>query len=222
MRRHHTIFGHLTVWFFLVIFPTAAEAKVARITLKKLVDSSDLIVVACETNVEDGPAELNFGEEVRSPITVATARIVEILKGKAGPEVRYIASPTWTCDISKAKAGERVVLFLSKSKHAPFMFIAHSGRGRMPIRDVNGKQHATIWVGDVQLPRGVPTVPGPNPEYSFIRSVDVNELKGAVHRALGFDAMAIALGVMVALVAPIIVMLPLIPLKQTRRPANAA
>ena len=157
----------------------------ASTTLKELVNSSDLIVVARETKVEDGPADLNLGEEVRSPVKVATARIVEVWKGKAGPDVRYIASPTWTCDISEAKVGEQVVLFLSKSKRVPFMLIEHSGRGRMPIRDVNGKPHATIWVGDVQLPQGVATIPGPEPEYGFIRSVDVSELKGAVRRAPG-------------------------------------
>jgi hypothetical protein len=157
---------------------------VARITLKELIDSSDLIVVARETKVEDGPADLDLGKEVRSPIKVATARIVEVWKGKGGPEVRYIASPTWTCDISEAKVGEPVVLFLSKSKSVPFMFIKHSGRGRMSIRDVNGKRHATIWVIDIELPRGVKTIPGPEPEYRFIRSLVVDELKQAVRQVV--------------------------------------
>jgi hypothetical protein len=177
------ISGHLMVMFALVILPTSVDAKVERITLKKLIDNSDLIVVACETKVEDGPAKLNLGENVRSPIKVATARIVEVWKGKAGPEVRYIASPTWTCDISEAKVGEPVVLFLSKSKSVPFMLIAHSGRGRMPIRDVKGKRQATIWVIDIGLPRGVKTIPGPEPEYGFIRSVDFDDLKQSVRQA---------------------------------------
>jgi hypothetical protein len=162
------------------MFPAPARASVASITLKELVGRSDLIVVARETKVEDGPADLNLGEDVKSPIKVATARIVEVWKGKAGPDVRYIASPTWTCDISEAKVGESVVLFLSKSKSVPFMFIEHSGRGRMPIRDVNGRRHATIWVIDIELPRGVKTIPGPEPEYGFIRSVVVDDLKQAV------------------------------------------
>jgi hypothetical protein len=175
---------HLVVILTLSMLPASAGASVARITLKELVDDSDLIVVARETKIEDGPADLNLGKEVSSPIKVATARIVEVWKGKAGPDVRYIASPTWTCDISEAKVGEPVVLFLSKSKSVPFMRIEHSGRGRMPIRDVNGKRHATIWVIDIELPRGVKTIPGPESEYQFIRSVAVDDLKHAVRQVV--------------------------------------
>jgi hypothetical protein len=210
------ISGHLMIMLGLVILPTPAEAKVASITLKKLTESSDLIVVATETTVEDGPAGLNLGEETKSPIKVATARVVEVWKGKAGPDVRYIASPTWTCDISEAKVGERVVLFLSKSKGVPFMLIEHSGRGRMPIRDVNGKPHATVWVGDVQLPRGVATIPGPEPEYGFIRSVDLDDLKGAVRRDAGIGDTTKTVGVLVALVVPIIFVLRQTPRTRVR------
>ena len=185
MRRCHVISGHLAVVAALMVLTTSARASVASITLKELVDSSDLIVVASETKVEDGPADLKLGEGVGSPIKVATARVVEVWKGKAGPEIRYIASPTWICDISEAKVGERVVLFLRKSKSLPFLLIEHSGRGRMPIRDVNGKPHATIWVGDVRLPTGVTTIPGPEPENGFIRSVHVSDLRGAVRRDSG-------------------------------------
>jgi hypothetical protein len=206
MRRCRVISGHLAVMFALVIFPSSAGARVGSITLKELVDSSDLIVVACETKVEDGPADLNLGNAVRTPLEIATARIVEVWKGKAESDVRYIASPTWTCDISEAKVGERVVLFLSKSKRPPFMLIAHSGRGRMPIRDVNAKPHATVWVGDVELPEGITTIPGPEPKDAFIRSVDVSKLKGAVRRASGLGTTATAVGALVACVAPIVFM----------------
>jgi len=176
------IAGQLIVISALAILPTSAEARVAPITLKELVDSSDLIVVAYETKVEDRPGELKLGEEdvIRSPIKVATARILEVWKGKTGPDVHYIASPTWTCDISEARVGEQVVLFLSKSEGVPFMLIGHAGRGRMPIRDVEGKAFATIWTHDIRLPKGVMTIPGPETKYEFMRSVELSQLRWTV------------------------------------------
>jgi hypothetical protein len=153
---------------------------VGKITLKELVDGSDLIVLATETKVEDGPANLKLGEEVISPIKIATARVLEVWKGNTGHEVRYLASSTWICDISDAKVGERVVLFLMRPKDWPFMMIAHAGTGRMPIRDVEGKAFATIWTEVVRLPKGVMTIPGPATKYEFIRSVELSQLRWTV------------------------------------------
>jgi hypothetical protein len=51
-----------------------------------------------------------------------------------------------------------------------FWQVSWAGRGRMPIRTLNGTKYATLWIGDVRLPNGIPTVSGPEPEYSFIRS----------------------------------------------------
>ena len=87
---------------------------------------------------------------------VATA-VVETWKGSELREVRYYASPSWTCDTSFAKKGERVVLFLTKQKDSKLLRITHSGRGRMPMRDVKDKRHATIS-DDVILPDKTPTI----------------------------------------------------------------
>ena len=87
---------------------------------------------------------------------------------------------TWTCDISDAKKGEEVVLFLTRTKGGPGLEICHSGRGRMPLREVRGKTDATLWVFDVRLPEGTATIPGLEPEYSFIRSVELAKLKELV------------------------------------------
>jgi hypothetical protein len=47
----------------------------------------------------------------------------------------------------------------------------------MPVRYVDGEAYVTIWTDDVQLPRAVPTIDGPEKEYaSFIRSVRMNEV----------------------------------------------
>jgi hypothetical protein len=164
----------------LAIATSPLWARVGTVTLKELVDRSDLIVLATETKVEHGPTDFKIeGEVIPSP-QVATARVLEVWKGNADPEVRYLASPTWPCDISQAKVGERVVLFLMKPPDWPFWAIADSGRGRMPIRDVAGKAYATIYTGDVLLPKGITTIPGAKPKYEFIRSVELNRLKWSI------------------------------------------
>jgi hypothetical protein len=58
---------------------------------------------------------------------------------------------------------------------APFFQVAWSGRGQMPIREVHATKYLTLWVGDVVLPAYIPTISGPNREYSgFIRSAPLS------------------------------------------------
>jgi hypothetical protein len=175
MRNRLTFAGLLVIG--LAISTSPIWARVGTVTLKELVETSDLIVVATEMKVEDGPADFKIEEEIIPSPKVAIARVLDVWKGKAGPEVRYLASPAFPCDISDAKVGERVVLFLTKPKELPFWAIADWGRGRMPIRVVEGKSYATIHTGDVQLLKGVLTIPGPEPKYDFIRSVELGRLR---------------------------------------------
>lgn len=51
-----------------------------------------------------------------------------------------------------------------------FWQVSWAGRGRMPIRNLHGTKYATLWIDDVRLPAGIPTVSGPEHKYSFIRS----------------------------------------------------
>ncbi len=63
------------------------------------------------------------------------------------------------------------------NKKAPFMLIAWSGRGRMPLRKIGNVEYATLWTGDIQLPGHIQTIPGPETEYaSFIRSAKLTDL----------------------------------------------
>jgi hypothetical protein len=50
----------------------------------------------------------------------------------------------------------------------------------IPLRQLERKSYATIWSDDVQLLEGTATIPGPEPEYSFIRSVALSKLKELV------------------------------------------
>jgi hypothetical protein len=51
-----------------------------------------------------------------------------------------------------------------------FWQVSWAGRGQMPIRNIHGTKYATLWIGDVRLPDGIPTISSPESEYSFIRS----------------------------------------------------
>jgi hypothetical protein len=144
--------------------PLSGKASVAEITLRELIDMSDLIVVATVTKVEKGTTYPPPAEPHLPPPEIATARVLETWKGTHFQEVSFLASPTWTCDISDAKQGERVVLFLRSSKESRIYCVAHSGRGRMPLREVGSRTYATIWVHDVQLPRNTVTIPDPADE----------------------------------------------------------
>jgi hypothetical protein len=56
-----------------------------------------------------------------------------------------------------------------------FWQVSWAGRGQMPIRDLHGTKYVTLWVGDVRLPYGIPTVSGPERKYSsFIRSAPLS------------------------------------------------
>jgi hypothetical protein len=145
------------VSFVLLSLPLQVRAsKVADVTLNDLVAESHLIVVACVTKVEDGPAELQPAGDEFPPVKVATAEVLETWRGGKVREIRYIASPTRTCDLASAEKGERVVLFLKGWKNSPYS-IAWVGRGRMPIHDANDTRYATL-ADEVILPKGTRTI----------------------------------------------------------------
>jgi hypothetical protein len=159
---------------FITLFTAAqAFAKVASVQFTNLVANCELIVIAKV-------------ESVSSPLIgkkYAKARVTEVWKGAKADTVKFLASPSWTCDISQAKKGETVLLFLTKDGKARSYEIAHSGRGRLPIRTVEGKSYATFWP-DVILPKEVPTIDGPELESDFIRAVEVDILRELVQKAL--------------------------------------
>ena len=67
---------------------------------------------------------------------------------------------------------------------APFWLLSWSGRGKMPIRNVHGKQYATLWTADVRLPATISTISGPERKYSaFIRSAPLSQVLDFVRRS---------------------------------------
>ena len=152
---------------------TQAFAKVSPISLEQLVQNSDLVVVAKVESVSDRM----FGKRY------AKAKVTDVWKGTPSDRVEFLASSTWTCDTSKAKTGETALLFLTKGSQARAYAIAHSGRGRMPLRAVGGQSYAIFWT-DLRLPKDTPTIDGPEPQWNFIRSVETATLRVLVKEAL--------------------------------------
>ncbi len=144
-------------------------AKVASTTVEDLADRSELIVVAKV-------------EKVSKPLIgkrYAKATVTEVWKGDQAKSVEFLASPTWTCDISDAKKGETVVLFLVKSKESRSYQIAHSGRGRLVQRTINGKTCVDIW-GDVRFPKDTPVASGSDKDW--IRAIEISTLRELVKK----------------------------------------
>ena len=143
----------------------AVAAKVATVTLSELAQHAEFIgTVRVDRISRAFPL-------VRRPR--ATATILESWKGQAEGRVMFVAAPTWICDISDAVKGEETVVFIRDGS------LLHAGRGRMPVFTRDGRRLAAIWP-EVGLPAGVKTEEGPEPEYRFIRAVDVGGLRDAL------------------------------------------
>jgi hypothetical protein len=148
----------------VIAFPRA-EAMVGTISLEKLIADSDAIVVAQVIRLP-GPPRLS-GEE-----RYATAQVLTPLKGSLAGSFRFLASPSWICDISDAEEGEVVLLFLNRKDENSF-FIAQSGRGRMAVRRVAGKTYVTLSTATIKLPSDAPFIPGPDPKVTSEVSVEL-------------------------------------------------
>ena len=154
-----------------------AGAKVAPTSFVRLAESSDLIVLAKVDSVTGKPSD---------PGRRAKATVTEVWKGPKVATVEFHASSTWTCDITDAKPGETVLLFLSKGKGAGWVLNA-SGRGRMPLRTVDGKTYVTPFA-DVILPPGTPAIAAPpGSAGGFERAVELDAARDLVKAATGAE-----------------------------------
>lgn len=136
-------------------FQKAFGEAVGEVRIEDIASSCEDIVIATVTQVSDS-----------GTTRYATAEAQESLKGTLAGAFRFQAFPTWTCDISDARRGETVLLFLIRDpKHG--LVIAHSGRGRMPLHYFDSKRYATVRRSDVRLPKDASVLPGPDPQYEF-------------------------------------------------------
>jgi hypothetical protein len=127
-----------------LLFAVRACAMPLRYSLELLARTSDMIVVARVESIQ--------GSRVTGK-RWATARIREVWKGPKAETVRFLASrrrESWSVlisgcydpDITDAKKGEVVVLFLANEKNVGWV-VLNKGRGRLPLITRNGKEYLT-------------------------------------------------------------------------------
>ena len=150
----------------LALIARQAEAKVAPIEFRDMIEKADMIVIGTVDSV--GPVK---GEPSRAHL-----KIIEVLKGKSGEQIDVYVNKTWTCDASKATRGERILLFTAKDSRTGRYRIYRAGRGRMPIVTVNGTDYATLW-RDVLMPSSIRITDGSEPRSNPNRQVDLADLK---------------------------------------------
>jgi hypothetical protein len=126
---------------FLLIPASQAHAMVIPPRIGQLAEVGEMIVLAKVDSVR-GLAIFNNRR--------ATATVTEIWKGPKAETVEYRVSPTFACDISDASLGETVLLFLAKDEKGRWE-IVWAGRGRMPLRMIDGKEYLTHFA-DVIFP----------------------------------------------------------------------
>lgn len=154
---------------------STASARIGSTTIEELIANSDAIVVAKVTELL--PTSTRQGD-----LVYAAARVERSLKGSLTQSFLFTASASWVCDTSGAVKDETALFFLGRGDDGIY-YIRHAGRGRMPFRVIDGKTHVTLWK-EVHLPEDAPLVPGPDPRYSFIRSVGLDYIEGLVTRQL--------------------------------------
>lgn len=145
--------------------------KVMTIPIAMFAQESDMIIEATVTKIEGVE-----GARVASCTPTAT------WKGKPDEVVQFLASRTWTCDISTAVQGERVVLFL-KAGDSGQLSIYHSGRGRMLRREFEGREYESFY-GDISFPENSVTSFDELSRASYSCGVELSELKRLVAEAI--------------------------------------
>jgi len=182
----------------VVGFSNSLHARVAPIDFSTLVRKADVVVLGKVVSVE-----------TINGVKIARVKVLETYKGRRLDVLSFVAQPTWTSDISDALKGESALLLLhlyakqdlpaepalcspfsprsspeeleAGGAVRPVFLLVGSGRGRMPLRIIAGQRYVTLWVHDVRLPASIRTVAGPQPKFSYIRSVqfsDIVELMG--------------------------------------------
>ena len=174
----------------VLLLAAAVRAKVARTSLGEMARSADTIVIARVERVaaHDG-------------LSVARALPLEVLKGSVGDGSFYfIASPTWSCDMSAAVQGETALLLLDTATSdqfsrkgsrqpsvrvpvTPLYTLTHAGRGRLPQRMVNG-QAQLVLPFDVDVPRIAATPPGSGSERTSLRTAVIEVIRQELRSAL--------------------------------------
>lgn len=182
----------ITCFVLLALVAFRAEAKLAAFEFRRMIEEADTIVIGTVESVA-APKGKPSRKHVKpketpdadfGPPTTAHVKVTEVLKGAQADYVDVYVNKTWVCDISEAKKGEKILLFTDRDATTGHSLIYASGRGRMPIDTVEGKEYATFWP-EVRMPKSVKTTEGPEPRFVLlIRRADLNDLKAYIRQVL--------------------------------------
>ena len=128
----------IPVWLVAVAItlfaPKATFSRALMPTFEMLTRTASLIVVAQVENVTEN-----------GDVSIATARVIDVWKGRSAGSIQFRASKSWTCDVSTAIPGETVVLFLAGDDQTAVTAIAYSGVGRLPINTTESIQTVMLF-----------------------------------------------------------------------------
>jgi hypothetical protein len=164
----------------LVIFlASTACAMPLRYNLEGLIRVSDLIVVARVDSVRGSRV---IGKRW------ASATVREVWKGPETETIKFVASRRrepvpilitgcYDPDVTDAKPGELVLLFLTKEKNVGWVVMG-KGRGRFPVIARNDKECLT------DVPFGASKVDGTEKDWRFSREVELSTLRSYVVKTI--------------------------------------
>jgi hypothetical protein len=165
----------LTGWCLLTAFLlTTAGARVAPSSLDDLIADSDAIVIAKVTELL--PTSTSDRE-----LVYASATVEKTLKGSLRDSFLFRASSAGICDSSGAVKDETALFFLGRNSDGTF-YVKGSGRGRLPLSEIDGKFYVTFSNMEVPIPDSLPTIAGPEPKLSFIISVALEDMETMISR----------------------------------------
>ena len=165
------MFRGLIALGLLALLAAAPPVRVATIPFAELVRMSDIIVVGRVERVDEA-----------GTLRGALVSVDDILKGDVSDgRLAFLASPTWTCDVTTAVVNERALLFLHVETEAESMDatwdtdagvlardrtvlatslgvgrllrVSHSGRGRMVVHEGSDDEHVHVF-GDIKEAAG--------------------------------------------------------------------
>jgi len=153
---------------------TTASARIAPSTLDDLIAESDEIVVAKVT-------ELLPTSTSDRDLVYASASVEKTLKGTLRDSFLFRASPAGICDASGAVKDETALFFLARNGDGTF-YITGAGRGRLPLREVDGKTYVTFTNAGIIIPDSLKTIPGQDPKYAFVVSAALQDMETMINR----------------------------------------
>ena len=184
----------LTAVIAVILLRYPVNADVAPMTLERMIAASSIIVLGKVSRVAV------FNPSAEYPVKIAEVEVIETLKGPRNLKtVYYWASPGWACDVTTAHEGETdLFLFRPGTRFRDYpqslsaiipkikamtgnrelATIIHSGRGQMEINEMDGGKYVlgSKEGGDIIFPKSIKLYDYPDPEYSYVGMVKIDDL----------------------------------------------